>query len=105
MIKVVVCNCRCLENTQSDYVEFSNYEVPLPDRKMDRYCGTSEAYQRKEIGSDGTFFRVAFKSNDIYDATGFSAFYQFRPIHGAHSCKYIMLVKSNYSKLYLGIWA
>ncbi|KAI0240807.1 Suppressor of lurcher protein 1 [Lamellibrachia satsuma] len=67
----------CRENTQSDYVEFSNFNIKLKDRKMYRFCGTEEENQKKTVHSDGNFFRVTFKSNDIYDATGFEAFYQF----------------------------
>ena len=44
---------------------------------MYRFCGTEEENQKKTVHSDGNFFRVTFKSNDIYDATGFEAFYQF----------------------------
>ena len=70
-------HCRCTETTQSDYVEFSNFNIKLKDRKMYRFCGTEEENQKKTVHSDGNFFRVTFKSNDIYDATGFEAFYQF----------------------------
>lgn len=78
---------RCLEDTQSDFVEFSNFFVRLKDRKMDRLCGTSENNQGKSVLSDGNFFRVTFKSNDVYDATGFQAHYQFRRVKG--SCKFL----------------
>ena len=44
---------------------------------MYRFCGTEEENQKKTVHSDGNFFRVTFKSNDVYDATGFEAFYQF----------------------------
>lgn len=73
---------RCVEDTQSDYVEFSNFNIKLKDRKMARLCGTKEEHQKKEVKSDGNFFRVTFKSNDVYDATGFQAFYQFRKYEG-----------------------
>ena len=73
---------RCVEDTQSDYVEFSNFNVKLKDRKMNRFCGTKEESKRKTVKSDGNFFRVTFKSNDVYDATGFEAFYQFRQYVG-----------------------
>ncbi len=49
---------------------------------MSRLCGQKMEQQKKEEHSDGNFFRVTFKSNDIYDATGFEAFYQFRKYDG-----------------------
>lgn len=45
------------------------------DRKLARHCGNQKP---KLIESDADFFRVIFKSNDKFDATGFEAFYQFR---------------------------
>ncbi|XP_055928438.1 suppressor of lurcher protein 1-like isoform X1 [Argiope bruennichi] len=63
----------CLGETASDYVEFSNYKTV--DRKLARHCGNQRP---KLIESDADFFRVIFKSNDKFDATGFEAFYQFR---------------------------
>ena len=75
---------RCVEDTQSDYVEFSNFNVKLKDRKMNRFCGTKEESKKKTVNSDGNFFRVTFKSNDVYDATGFEAFYQFRKYVGKY---------------------
>ncbi|ESO13111.1 hypothetical protein HELRODRAFT_188109 [Helobdella robusta] len=70
----------CKDGTQSDYVELSNFNIPLVDRKMDRLCGTDVVSKRKEISSDGNFFRVTFKSDDVYDGEGFEAAYQFRKI-------------------------
>ena len=49
---------------------------------MSRFCGQKMEQQKKEVHSDGNFFRVTFKSNDIYDATGFESFYQFRKYEG-----------------------
>ncbi|XP_070188782.1 suppressor of lurcher protein 1-like [Littorina saxatilis] len=66
---------RCEENTNSDYVSFSNF-AETEDRKLYRMCGQSPLTKQK-IESDGAFFRVTFKSNHIYDAHGFQAFYQF----------------------------
>jgi hypothetical protein len=65
----------CLEETQSDYIEFSNFNIPLTDRKMIRLCGDQD--QSRTITSDGNFFRVTFRSNEIFDASGFEATYQF----------------------------
>jgi len=72
----------CREDTQSDYVEFSNFNVELMDRKMRRMCGTNSSTIKHHVLSDGNFFRVTFRSNDAYDATGFEAFYQFRKYEG-----------------------
>jgi len=72
----------CQADTQSDYVEFSNFNVRLIDRKMSRLCGTRDKLERREIVSDGTFFRATFRSNELYDATGFEAVYQFRKVEG-----------------------
>ena len=73
---------RCLETTQSDYVEFSNFNIKLVDRKMNRLCGAKDEHIHKDAISDGNFFRVTFKSNNEFDATGFEAFYQFRQFGG-----------------------
>ncbi|KAK2141303.1 hypothetical protein LSH36_1123g00051 [Paralvinella palmiformis] len=70
----------CDEKTQSDYLEFSNFNIP--DRKMSRFCGIREGESKKKVHSDGPFFRVLFKSNDMYDAQGFEAFYQFVKVRG-----------------------
>lgn len=77
-LSVVVCSC--LEETQSDYVEFSNFNIHLIDRKMKRLCGSD--HQQIVVHSDGSFFRVTFRSNDVYESTGFKAAYQFRAIEG-----------------------
>lgn len=68
---------RCLEETQSDYVIFSNFNVDLVDRKMSPLCGSHVMTGNTFVISDGNFFRVSFKSNDVYDAIGFSAHYTF----------------------------
>ena len=74
-----VSSSRCVEDTQSDYVEFSNFYKTI-DRKMNRLCGNSESNQKRTVSSDSHFFRVTFKSNNVYDATGFQAHYQFRSV-------------------------
>ena len=76
---------RCNEATQSDYVEFSNFNVELMDRKMARYCGTTDNLPQRTVSSDGNFFRVTFHSNHVYDSPGFEAFYQFRRLEGTPS--------------------
>jgi hypothetical protein len=65
-------------------VEFSNFNVKLQDRKMYRLCGTKDFSIKQGVTSDGSFFRVTFKSNDAYDKRGFEAFYQFRKREGQH---------------------
>ncbi|CAG2110324.1 unnamed protein product [Medioppia subpectinata] len=67
----------CDSNTASDFVEFSNYRTV--DRKMSRNCGVKAP---KNVISDNDFFRIAFKTNDKFDGTGFEAFYQFRAHDG-----------------------
>ncbi|XP_067675156.1 suppressor of lurcher protein 1-like isoform X1 [Haliotis asinina] len=72
---------RCDEGTHSDYVSFSNF-ADTDDRKLHRLCGVSS--EKKEfIESDGPFFRVVFKSNDVYDDEGFFAYYQFKGASGS----------------------
>jgi hypothetical protein len=70
----------CNSETHSDYIDFSNFNVHLMDRKMYRLCGTKANNAKNDVTSDGNFFRVTFKSDDAYDATGFEAFYQFRKV-------------------------
>lgn len=50
------------------------------DRKLPRYCGQLKDLKME---SDGSFFRVTFKSNDRFDGTGFFASYQFTPVADA----------------------
>jgi len=73
---------RCLEETESDYVTFSNFNVDLIDRKMSPLCGNDVITGKTYVVSDGNFFRVTFWSNGVYDAVGFSAYYQFRVSDG-----------------------
>ncbi|CAL1541363.1 unnamed protein product [Lymnaea stagnalis] len=73
---------RCEESTYSDYVSFSNF-AETEDRKMTRLCGQPPA-EKREIWSDGPFFRVIFKSNEMYDSTGFQAYYQFKGPQDEH---------------------
>ena len=82
---------RCAADTDSDYVELSNFNVEVVDRKMSRLCGTTSSPTSNSLPqgvsnvyrSDSSFFRVTFYSNDVYDATGFQASYQFHKLHGA----------------------
>ncbi|GFR75588.1 suppressor of lurcher protein 1 [Elysia marginata] len=62
---------RCDE--RSDYVSFSNF-ANSEDRKMTRLCGGPH---NRVVWSDGPFFRVIFKSNELFDSTGFKAEYKF----------------------------
>ena len=46
-------------------------------------CGTVTDKKKKKIAdSDGNFFRVTFHSDEVYDATGFKAVYEFRDKEG-----------------------
>ena len=87
----------CDEDSHSDFVEFSNY-MPV-DRKFDRQCGTIKDLKMK---SDRKFFRVTFRSNDRYDATGFHATYQFNKVANHLT---IRNVRSTASYLFAGILA
>ena len=71
-----------MEETQSDYVIFSNFNVNLVDRKMSPLCGNHVMTGTTFAISDGNFFRVSFKSNDVFDAVGFNAQYEFREFEG-----------------------
>ncbi|KAM3720728.1 Suppressor of lurcher protein [Dirofilaria immitis] len=63
----------CDDSTHSDYVLFSNYQSQ--DRTNRRYCG--QICPKDSIVSESNYFRMLFRSNDIFDATGFYAHYQF----------------------------
>ena len=90
-----LCQHSCDEDSHSDFVEFSNY-MPV-DRKFDRQCGTIKDLKMK---SDRKFFRVTFRSNDRYDATGFHATYQFNKVANHLT---IRNVRSGASSLWAGI--
>ncbi|CAD6189872.1 unnamed protein product [Caenorhabditis auriculariae] len=64
---------QCDETTQSDYIIFSNYQTH--DRTNRRFCG--KIAPRGPILSESNYFRMIFFTNDIFDATGFYAHYQF----------------------------
>lgn len=64
---------RCDETTQSDYILFSNYQTH--DRTNRRFCGKTAP--KGPILSESNYFRMIFSTNDIFDATGFYAHYQF----------------------------
>jgi len=49
---------------------------------MSRLCDTKDQLRGREIISDGSFFRATFHSNEVYDATGFEAVYQFKKVEG-----------------------
>lgn len=64
---------RCEGSTHSDYVLFSNYRTT--DRTNRRYCGNQRP--PRAIASESNYFRMLFRTNDIFDGTGFHAYYQF----------------------------
>ncbi|CAL7937482.1 unnamed protein product [Xylocopa violacea] len=72
----------CEAVSASDFVEFSNYMSR--DRKYSRHCGQQKEF---DVESDRKFFRVTFKSNDRYDATGFNASYVFVDEEGNYTTK------------------
>ncbi|KAK3580407.1 hypothetical protein CHS0354_012430 [Potamilus streckersoni] len=69
----------CEKSTESDYVSFSNF-LGSGDRQLPRLCGQMNPGQVIR-DSEGAFFRMTFKSNHIYDATGFKANYRFVPVN------------------------
>jgi hypothetical protein len=72
---------KCDEETSSDHVELSNFNVNLTDRKMSRLCGYNvRAESPHYVISDGNFFRVTFRSNEIYGATGFEGRLRFEEL-------------------------
>lgn len=72
----------CTEDTKSDSVSFSNFNFGIKDRKMKKRCGNTLTAEQRNVMSDGSFFRVIFKSNSIYDDKGFEASYQFKKKEG-----------------------
>ncbi|KAI6182576.1 Suppressor of lurcher protein 1 [Aphelenchoides bicaudatus] len=65
---------QCEDKTHSDYVLFSNYKTI--DRTNKRFCGDNRPL-KSPIQSESNYFRMQFFANDIFDATGFYAHYQF----------------------------
>lgn len=63
---------RCGADTKSDYVELSNFQNR--DRFFSRFCGINKP---GTIISDGSFFHVSFRSNNVFDGKGFQASYFF----------------------------
>jgi len=86
-----MCLFSCLVETQSDYVIFSNFNVNLVDRKMSPLCGPQVPPGSELVVSDGHFFRLSFKSNDVFDAVGFHACYEFVVYEGETTPRYISL--------------
>ncbi|CAJ0573827.1 unnamed protein product, partial [Mesorhabditis spiculigera] len=68
---------QCDEQSQSDFVLFSNYQSP--DRNNRRVCG--RFLPRISTMSESNYYRMVFSTNEIFDATGFYAHYQFLSAH------------------------
>ena len=64
--------CRCSSETSSDFVDISNFVNR--DRIFNRFCGVNIP---GIIRSDVNLLRIQLKTNDVYDARGFQASYQF----------------------------
>uniref|UniRef100_A0AC34QXB8 CUB domain-containing protein n=1 Tax=Panagrolaimus sp. JU765 TaxID=591449 RepID=A0AC34QXB8_9BILA len=64
---------QCEDSTHSDFVLFSNYKTT--DRTNRRYCGGMKP--PGAIASESNYFRMLFRTNDIFDGTGFYGHYQF----------------------------
>jgi len=89
--EVVCCVfCRCLESTQSDFVEFRDVETELLGRgaghrrqRDRRLCSTPTGDRPVyAVLVMSTSFTLTFHSNSVYDGTGFTANYQFHQHHG-----------------------
>ena len=84
---------RCEEDSQSDYVSVTSDHVTQDDRATSdnhvtaqdhvtsaarRMCGANAQYTDVEqVRSEASTLYVQFRSNDVFDATGFEATYQF----------------------------
>jgi len=77
--------CRCQDETQSDYVSVASHHV-TDDHVTSgkRMCGASAQYTDVEqFRSETNHLYIEFRSNEVFDATGFEAVYQFySPVHG-----------------------
>ena len=67
---------RCDKASESDYVELCNHDIHSAIPCSVKICGKRSGL-RTSYESKGNFFRVAFKSNHLYEATGFKAIYYF----------------------------
>lgn len=77
--------CRCEEESQSDYVSVtSDYVTEDHATSGRRMCGRNAQYTDVEqFRSDSSSLYVEFRSNDVFDGTGFEATYQFySPVQG-----------------------
>jgi len=83
--------CRCEEETESDYVSVTSHHVTNQDHVTSgkRMCGANAKYtDLEQFRSNSSVLYVQFRSNDVFDATGFEAIYQFySPVQGTlHYC-------------------
>ena len=76
---MVMRTYRCQEDTQSDYVSvISDHVTGDHVTSGQRMCDPNTRYSdTEEFLSDSNSLLVEFCSNDVYDATGFNATYQF----------------------------
>ena len=86
--------CRCEEETQSDYVLVTSDHVTddhVTSGSGRRMCSANAQYSVVEqYQSESNSMYVEFRSNDVFDATGFEAAYQFyTPVQGNTSKKNI----------------
>uniref|UniRef100_A0A1I7RXZ8 Suppressor of lurcher protein 1 n=1 Tax=Bursaphelenchus xylophilus TaxID=6326 RepID=A0A1I7RXZ8_BURXY len=90
---------QCEDTTHSDFVLFSNYKTV--DRTNRRFCGSNRP-PKDPIQSESSYFRMQFKTNDIFDATGFYVYYQF--LNQQHSTKNrVKLVSNSHAQLHFSI--
>jgi len=82
---MTVMTCRSEEESQSDYVSVtSDYVTDDHVTSGRRMCGRNAQYTDVEqFRSDSSSLYVEFRSNDVFDGTGFEATYQFySPVQG-----------------------
>lgn len=88
MTITIMMTYRCEKETQSDYVSVTSDHVTDDHATSGRrMCDANVLYTDVEqFWSDASTLYVEFRSNDVYDATGFEAVYQFHsPVQGIRS--------------------
>ena len=88
--RVCTCKCtdvyvtyRCEDETQSDYVSVTSHQVTDDNvTSGKRMCG-AQYTDVEQVRSETNHLYIEFRSNEVFDATGFEAVYQFcSPVHG-----------------------
>ena len=85
-VTTLTMTCRCEEETQSDYVSVTS-DDHVTSASGRRMCGANAQYAAvRQFRSNSSSLYVRFRSNQVFDATGFEATYQFHsPVQGRTS--------------------